>query len=200
MHRVMRNVLLAFASLAALSSVASAAPFEIDDGSSAPRGPASQYVQGGVAAGLDDGLSAVGGTVEVGTRVSSFVWLHASFMMGTAHELLASDGSGSVAEGRVGADLKNCTDNGVLCAFAGADVGIVHSEFHSMSLPWGCSYDEGGCMPDSFDGSHTGMIGVGRFGLDIGGKHLRWIPGIEAAVGHGGLNSANVTQSIAYRF
>jgi hypothetical protein len=198
MPTVMRHFLLACASVVSFCSIASADPLAVAATTTQEPEPTT-YVQGGLLAGGNDGLFTAGGSVEVGKRVSPFAWVHASFMMGSAGELFAT-GSGSVMQARVGADLMTCSDNGALCAFAGADLGLQAAQYHGTSDPWFCDSDAGDCMGDPIDKSDGGAIGVGRVGLDIGGKHLRWRPGIEASVAADGLNGVNVTQSIAYRF
>jgi hypothetical protein len=198
MHRVMRNVSFAFASLASLvaaTAVAHADPLAVA-ATASPDAVPSSYVQGGVMAGANDGLLTDGASAEVGKRVQPYVWVHASMTMGSADELFAS-GTGSILQARAGADLMGCNANGVLCAFAGADVGFQHTEFSGMSVPLFCDGED--CQGDAVYDHHAGMIGVGRVGLDIGGKHLRWRPGVEGSVSGTGVG-VNVTQSVAYRF
>lgn len=194
----MRNVVLAFGSLVALSSIASADPLSVAATTHEDVAPTT-YVQGGLNVGGNDGLVTAGASVEMGKRVAPIVWLHASFMMGSADELFAS-GTGSIMQARVGADLMTCSDNGALCAFAGADVGMQHAQFSGVSDPWFCDGDANDCMGDPVAQDRTRAIGVARVGLDIGGKHLRWRPGIEATVAGDGVNGLDLTQSIAYRF
>lgn len=197
MHLVMRNVLLACASVASLCSVASADPLAVAATTSDEPAP-STYVQVGVMAGGNDGLATAAGNTEIGKRVASILWVHASFTMGAAAELFAS-GSGTIVQARAGGDLMPCSDNGKLCVFAGADVGMQSTQYSGMETPWFCGGDYS-CEPQSVEQSRTRMIGVGRVGLDLGGPHLRWRPGIEAAVGGDGINGVNLTQSLAYRF
>ncbi|HSN27923.1 MAG TPA: hypothetical protein VLT45_16655 [Kofleriaceae bacterium] len=198
MRQVMRNVLLAFASLAAVSSVASAEPLSVAATTDDAATPAT-YVQGGVTAGGNDGLLTAGASAEVGRRVAPFAWVHASLMMGAANEIFAH-GSGSIVQARGGVDLMTCSGNGVLCAFAGADIGLQASQYHGSEDPWFCDSDAGDCMSTPVDDSHAGVIGVGRVGLDIGGTHVRWRPGIEASMSTDGHAGLSLTQSLAYRF
>ena len=194
----MRTVVFACASIAAFCSIASADPLSVA-ATTTPDSTPTTYVQGGVLAGGNDGLFTAGASVEVGKRVAPFAWAHASFMMGSAGELFAT-GTGSVMQARIGVDLMTCSDNGALCAYAGADIGLQAAQYHGTSDPWFCDGDANDCMGDPIDKSDGGAIGVGRVGLDIGGKHIRWRPGIEASVAAAGLNGVNLTQSIAYRF
>jgi len=193
----MRNVLVAFASLAALSSVASADPLSVAATGTEDATPTA-YVQGGLMAGGNDGNFTAGGSVEVGKQVGSIAWVHASVVLASASQLFAT-GSGSITQGRIGGDLMSCNDNGALCAFVGADVGVQTVNYDGMSEPWFCDSDSG-CEGDAISEHSTALLGVGRVGLDIGGKHVRWRPGVEASATSDGGAGFNLTQSIAYRF
>ncbi|MBV8757555.1 MAG: hypothetical protein JO257_09780 [Deltaproteobacteria bacterium] len=194
----MRNVLLAFAAVTAASSIASADPLSVAATTDSAAEPTT-YVQGGLMAGGNDGYLTAGASAEVGKRVAPFAWVHASLTMGAADELFAH-GTGSIMQARAGADLMTCNGSGVLCAFAGADLGIQQTQYSGMSEPWFCDSSEGDCSGNAIDESRNRVIGVGRLGLDIGGTHLRWRPGIEASVAGNGVNGVNLTQSLAYRF
>ncbi len=180
MHQVMRHVLLACASTVAFCSIASADPLAVAATTADEPAPTT-YVQGGVLAGVTGEQTVAGASTEVGTRVASVMWIHASFALGSAREILGST-SGSMTQLRMGADLMTCNENGGMCAFAGADLGVQHTQIMESS------------------DSHTHALGVGRVGLDIGGTHLRWRPGIEASLTSNGADGVTLTQSLAYRF
>lgn len=194
----MRNFLACFASLVAASAVAHADPIAVTESAESSTAP-STYVQGGVMAGGNEGYFTAGASAEAGKRVAPSVWLHGSFTEGAAGELFAT-GNGTIMQARVGADAMPCSASGVLCAFVGADVGYQHTQFSGTSDPWFCDGDANDCMGNPIDESRSRAIGVARAGLDIGGTHLRWRPGIEAAFSGDGVNGVNLTQSIAYRF
>ena len=191
----MKSSIIAFASLVALGSVAHADD-SITASADAPDARGT-YVSAGANAGIVDTYLALGGQVELGRLVGdSPVSLHASFATGAADELF-STGSGQFQQVRAGADLRGCNANGMLCVFLGTDVGFEHVQWTG---------DEGTWLVDAGNDTMTvtkedsRVIGVGRVGLDVGGKHLRWRPGIEAVVDGTGVNNAEITQSIAYRF
>ena len=193
----MRTVVLACASIAAFCSIASADPLSVAATTTEDPAPTT-YVQGGLMAGGNDGNFTAGGSVEVGKQVSSLAWVHGSFLLGSASQIFAT-GSGSIMQGRIGGDLMSCNDNGALCAFVGADVGVQAVNYEGMSDPWFCDSDTG-CEGDPISQHSTALLGVGRVGLDLGGKHLRWRPGVEASATSDGGAGFNLTQSIAYRF
>ena len=196
----MRNLLIAFASLAVLGSVAHAddSITEGFDAAAARDTAAHTYVSTGANAGLVNQFIALGGQLEVGRQLAnSPVSLHAAFATGEADELF-STGNGQFQQVRVGADLRGCNSNGVLCAFLGTDVGFQHTRWVGDEGTW--LVDEGGGDTMTVTKDSSRMIGVGRIGLDIGGKHLRWRPGIEAVLDGSGINNGEITQSIAYRW
>jgi hypothetical protein len=190
-------MLLAFASIAALGSVAHA-----DDSITATATPAADadaghtYVSVGANTGFVAQYLVLGGQVEVGHQLAhSPVSLHAVVATGEADELLSS-GNGLFEQLRAGADVRGCI-NGALCAFAGTDVGYQHVRWTGDEGTW--LLDEGSnTMTVTKDDSR--LVGIGRVGLDIGGSHLRWRPGIEVALDRDGINNAEITQSIAYRW
>ena len=71
MHRAMRTVVFACASIAAFCSIASADPLSVA-ATTTPDSTPTTYVQGGVLAGGNDGLFTAGASVEVGKRVAPF--------------------------------------------------------------------------------------------------------------------------------
>jgi hypothetical protein len=194
----MRNVLFAFASLAAVSSIASADPLSVTGTTTSSDAAPTTYVQGGLMAGGNDHKLTAGGNVEIGKQVASIAWVHASFVLGSASELFAT-GSGSIIQGRVGGDLMTCSETGGLCAFVGADVGMQDVNYEGMSQPWFCGEDSD-CSPNPISQHSAALLGVARVGLDLGGQHFRWRPGIEVSGTTDGGAGVNLTQSIAYRF
>ena len=130
------------------------------------------------------------------TLVAPHVWVHGSLTEGLAGELFAT-GNGSILQVRAGADAMGCLGGGVLCAYVGADAGYQHTHYAGMPDPGFCAGD---CSGNPIDESRDRMIGVGRVGLDNGGTHGRWRPGIEASFASDGLDGVNITQSVAYRF
>ena len=198
MHAVMRNVLFACASLAAFCSIASADPLSVAATTGDAPAPTT-YLQGGLMAGGNDGYFTAGGSAELGKQVASILWVHAGVALGAADQLFAT-GNGSIMQARLGADLMGCNDNGALCAFVGADLGVQTVNYVGRSDPWFCDGDYSDCMGNPIDDHKTGALGVGRVGLDIGSKHLRWRPGIEASATTDGGVGVNLTQSLAYRF
>ncbi len=190
----MRHFLIGLATLLAATSVGDAQPALV-----APQPPAdarpSSYVTGGFEAGANDGYLDAGGLVEAGTRVNDHVWLHGIVTRGGTEKLFSS-GSGWFGQARFGADVVSCHAGGVMCAFVGADLGVQHVQYDGTE---GSLFDNGGdSMPVSYN--RTRMIGVGRVGLDVGGTHVRWRPGLEIAMASTGGNGFNLIQSLAYRF
>jgi hypothetical protein len=192
----MRNVLIGLASLLAATTVVHADPLAVSSHPTDTAAPTT-YVQGGAMIGGNDGYVTIGGSGELGKLVAPHLWIHGSLTEGLAGQLFAT-GNGSILQVRAGADAMGCLGSGVLCAYVGADAGYQHTTYAGMTDPLFCG--DNGCDREPIDESHDRMIGVGRVGLDIGGKNLRWRPGFEAAVSGDGVNGVNITQSIAYRF
>jgi hypothetical protein len=195
----MRTSLLALASVLALGSVAHADD-SITASADAPASAATTYVAVGANAGVVDQYLALGGQIEVGRQLPhSPVSLHAAFATGEADELF-STGSGAFQQVRLGADLRGCTASGVLCAFLGTDLGYQHTHWEGEEGSFFAIDDTGSSDTMSVVKDDSRVVGFGRVGLDLGGKHLRWRPGIEVAVDGTGVNNAEITQSVAFRF
>lgn len=192
----MKTLLIA-SLVAATATAAHADPLSVSKTATDASAP-STYVQGGAMIGGNDGYVTVGGSAELGARVTPFLWLHGSVTGGLADAGLFTVGSGSMLQVRAGADVMSCGHSGVVCAYVGADAGFQHTQFSGYQTSLWSGDTSSGNM--SIDDSTSRMIGVARVGLDIGGTHLRWRPGLEVAVAGDGVNGANITQSIAYRF
>jgi len=195
----MRNVLFGLASLLAATSVAHADPLAVAAHASDSAAPTT-YVQGGLMLGGAEHYSTGAFSAEVGKRLVPHLWVHGSVADGFA-DLPGATGSGSIRQVRAGADAMTCTGSGVYCAYLGGDAGYQRTQFSGY---WNKFWPDTGVdytMPvNKRVGGREGMIGVARAGLDIGGKHVRWRPGIEASFAGDGLDGVNITQSLAYRF
>jgi hypothetical protein len=174
------------ASLIATVSVASADPLAAEARSSS-EAPADVYVAGGVMLGSAGGHDAGGFSVDFGRRIWSTLWFHAGgTFAGTSDGLFG--GTGTYTEAHGGLEVSSCHPGDRVCLFAGADVGYEESKFSDADWFGG----------DTMTTENAGVIGLARFGLDVGGKHVRWRPGFQAAFGSG--QSAAITQSLAVRF
>jgi hypothetical protein len=188
----MRHFLFGLATLVATTVAASAQPALTAVPSEASP---SAYVRGGFEGGANDGYFTAGGMLEVGARVAPNLWIHGTAAKGGAAELFGK-GSGSYLQAHAGVDVLRCNGRGTACGYAGADLGLQHVQWTGV---------EGALFEDPADETtvsydRTKMIGVGRIGVDIGGKHVRWRPGVEVSVSNTGLNGINLIQSIACRF
>jgi hypothetical protein len=196
MPEAMRSFLVAFASLVAATSVASAEP-ALTAVQPTPEAPSSLYVAGGAEAGGNDQYLTAGGLVEVGVRVGHGIWIHGTAADGSADRMFASVSSGEYLQLRAGADLMRCAEHGKRCMFLGADFGVQHTQWTGVDDGFSDSQDD---MPSTFN--RTKLIAVGRFGADIGNSYsrLRWRPGVEVSMSNGGFNGLNFIQSVALRF
>lgn len=102
---------------------------------------------------VDDGIG-----VEAGRQLSnSPLYLHGAVAAGHSRQDLFDARTGQFAEARVGVELDQCTSGHRVCAFEGADVGLLHEAYRddTMSM-W----------------SDTPML-LARGGVEVGGKVTR---------------------------
>jgi hypothetical protein len=174
----MLNKLVILATLAATSSLAAA---DVND-----------YVGTGLMAGADLGVDGQL-NVEGGHRIDGGKWLHLVAASGWAGD---DQGGGAIHQARAGIEGRSCTaPRGILCAFAGADLGYQSYTWHA---------DAYHMSPDE---PHHDAIGVLRVGGDIGGQHVRVKTGLETyTVLAGSTNHAaalmgiNLTLGLAYQW
>jgi hypothetical protein len=191
----MRCFGLALVSLVAATTAAHADPIGAPTEAGTQSTNAS-YIDGGFEGGANDGYLTLGFRVELGTRVAPGLWVHAILADGGQGKIFAT-GSGTYTQLRAGADLMSCRSSGVLCIFVGADVGVEQTTWTGHDDPW---FSDDSSTPMDTTDDHHRVIGVARFGVDIGGTNLRWRPSIEVTTADDGATSFNGTQSIAYRF
>lgn len=169
------SLAVALALVAAIPALAQAdgAAASVDDGAPAYSDPRSYLQLGGALGSERDGLwDAV--TLDVGIRLSETpLWAHGQLAIGGATDGLfeEAENHGSFRSGRAGLEARAVVPgtNGMLGAYAGIDVG-----YRSLGF---------GLMSSSSAGT---AIAVGRVGLDLGTRHVRLRPGIDAET-RGGL-------------
>ena len=195
---MLKQTLVIASLLIASSAVAHADPSE-------PNYQPTSYVEVGGALGIDAGFLPYGaGSLSVGRRVDeSPVWFHGGVMLGGGSAGNLGDAFGAILcsaedddggcsdssqpnatylfEARAGLELRGCVWNGVACLMAGADVGWVHEGMSS-----GPALDTAVTIP--------------RVGLDLGGDHLRFRPGVELAFGSNDYRNGAVTAAVAYQW
>ena len=147
--------------------------------------PAERTVMGGVAmAGADLGVDAQV-AVEGGYRLGGNVWLHALAASGFAGD---DQGGGAIHQVRGGIEGRTCTESNALCVIAGADLGYQGYTWRSQNM-------------SSPDEPHHDLIGVTHLGGDLGGRHVRVRPGLEALSRlDGRLAGVNLTLGVAYQW
>ena len=124
------------------------------------------YIASGVMLAADQGL--VGAVmIEGGHRLGDGpLWLHVEAERGAAGGVDEPTYRGNYAAGRAGVEARSCVLDGVLCGMAGLDLGVRHVDYMA-------EYDQA---------NDTGAIVVPRIGLDVGSKHLRLRPGLDAII------------------
>ena len=160
--------LLALACLLATTSIAAAQPSLTAPASAPAPAPDQTQTQGYVAAGATYGFVHgiyMAGTLEGGRRIhDSSWWFHTELIGGNEYGIdePTYDHSG-IQEARVGIETRGCALP-VACIVVGADLAVVHEHY----------------MAEYDSANGTTVLPVGHLALDIGGKHVRLRPGIEA--------------------
>lgn len=144
------------------------------------------YAAAGVAIGGAAGRTMLGGSAELGMRVSDHLIIHADVLAGDDSELFGPRGTYIAVTG--GIDATTCPKVERVCAYAGFGAGYAQST--SSDSDW----FTGGTSSMNEHGA-TGML---RAGMDLGGKHVRWRPGF--AVSLFGPAGGAFTNSISFRF
>ena len=143
----------------------------------------SKYLSGGALLGADHAIVAAV-SVDGGYQLSGSLWLHGMIAKGTAGGIDEPNYKGGYDTGRLGLEERGCVVDAV-CAFAGLDVGYRHVDYMA-----------------EYDNTNTsGVVVVPRLGLDVGGSHLRFRPGIEGVL-DGSQNNIGIdlTAAVAYRW
>ena len=150
--------LLTVASLVATTGVARAEP--------------TQYLQVDAMIGGSspvDGPNLLG-AVEGGYRLTSQLWAHGEIAGGPAGD---DQGSGTNTQLRGGIEARSCTESNGACVLFGLDLGGFRGTWASQ---------------DATSTEHVvALMAVPRFGVDLGGSHLRGRAAIEldeAIAGH----------------
>ena len=175
---------LIIAALLAAPALASADPLAVH-ATPAPDAPRT-YFAPGIALGSSGNHTMAGATFEIGERISDHLVLHVEGLGGGNVTL---DGNGYLGAVTGGVDATTCNKLEKVCAYAGFSAGFAAGKFTESD--W---FDPGSGMATSTQGA-TGVL---RAGLDIGSKHVRWRPGIEAALF--GPSQGAITNSIAFAF
>ena len=191
----MRHFLFGLASLVAATSVASAEPLSVGATTTpeATQAP-STYLATGVTLGGVGAHTAAGFSADIGEHLYRSLWLHVGAATADDGQLLA--GSGHYTQVHAGLEVSSCQRGDRVCGYVGGDVGYAQSQYTAASS--GGEFAGLSLGPTEMSESQSGAIGVLRAGLDIGGEHLRWRPGVEAVIA--GPSEAAVTQSLVYRF
>ena len=178
----MRTLLIA--ALLAAPALASADPLALHAATAqdAPR----TYFAPGIAIGAEGGHTMLGVMFEIGERITDHLVLHVEGLGGGAVTL---DGNGYLGAATGGIDATSCSKREKVCAYGGFSAGYAASKFTESD--W---FDPGSGMSTSSQGAS----GVLRAGLDIGSKHVRWRPGIEASLF--GASQGALTNSLAFAF
>jgi hypothetical protein len=192
----MRTLGLSLLTLVSMSAVAAAQP-ALTSSTPAPASAApSTYLQlDGMAGTVGEDLSAsaaIAGGVELG---DSPLWVHGELLHGDTSGFLI-DRNGTIDQARLGLEARSCGVRGIVCVMAGVDAAVEHSRVTGSGVNL---FEVGPSDPVMTTEATTGL-GIARIGLDIGGKHLRYRPGIEVAFDAHGEQAASVVQSVAWRF
>lgn len=135
-------------------------------------GLASSDLYFGYVAKLDGGLA-----------LRPWLFLHGGLLTSEHRDRMLDP---TILDATIGLEARPCTADGVFCAMVGVDVGV-----RAASMPPATS------MQVSHD---TSLIGVGRVGLDIGGRHLRVRPEVATTLSSGHAREAQATLSLAYQW
>jgi hypothetical protein len=154
----------------------------------------------------------VGGGYRLDSRPLYPLYLHAQLATGMFSDLseaIGGSGGGNVGfyhgqgrylQARAGVESLRCTTRGMICAVAGADLGVLRTGMTS------------GPFTDTPSARYTQEQVIPRVGLDVGGERLRLRTTVELAVGATQRESMSTTTSdlgaqavtvgaaVAYRF
>jgi hypothetical protein len=146
------------------------------------------YIASGVALGSAGSHGILGASFEVGERVTDHLIVHAEGLGGGTVTFFG--GSGDMIATTGGIDATSCNKLEKVCAYAGLAAGYGSSK-----------YTESDNFFDAAPGMTTssqGAIGLIRVGFDIGNRHIRWRPSLEASLF--GPSEVALTNSVALAF
>lgn len=184
----MRNILV-ITTLLATASLAHADPLSARASTEAAP---STYLATGVTLGGVGSHTGAGVSADVSEHVWKALWVHVGGTMVDDSQFLVATGSYRAAY--AGVELSSCQVGDRICAYVGGDVGYADSQYSGSSSTNDWGIQSGSSMTEN----SSGAIGVLRGGFDIGGRHLRWRPGVQATIA--GPSAAAITQSVAFRF
>ncbi len=180
----MRNVLIAFATLAATTTIAAAQP-ALTAAAPAPAATANDsYVGLSMTAGADDVGIYGGWVVDGGRRISDHTWAHVGLTLGGMAGVDEPVYASHFSRAQAGLETRRCVLDGAACAVLGADV----------------AYRDEQLMAEYDQGARRGLAGIARAGLDTGSKHFRFRPSLEGLVDSKGLGGVGVTAGLAYQW
>ena len=151
-----------------------------------PSEPSSaDYLQVGVVAGTvvahstDTARWFAGGVTVTRAHGSGHAWFRGTITVAGLTDLNAS--TGTLIEGRAGAQISGCVRNGTVCGLASLDLGLRHGQVNA-------TYDH----LDS-----TTPVVIPQIALDIGTGELRLRPALELAFGQD-LSGGSLSLGAAY--
>ncbi len=153
------------------------------------------YLGVGALVGGVDNMLLHGFALEVGTQLTTHVWLHGLGIVGSTTEwydnMWPEGGNSELVEMRVGVEARHCTTG---CVYAGADVGFEHASFEATTNGlFGGPLTGADAAMNSFD--VTGAVVVPRAGLELGHR-VKFRPAIEVPVTTSGVVGFNATATI----
>jgi hypothetical protein len=145
----------------------------------------SAYLEGGAELGFAQGAIVFGETVEGGVQLDHGpLWAHAMVVTGSAGGV-DEISSGSILQLRAGVEARSCVENRIACFVGGVDAAYSHTQY----------------MGDNGDSDRAiGDLIIPRVGLDVGGNHLRFRPGIELGFDSKGIDQGAVSAAVAYQW
>jgi hypothetical protein len=164
------------ASTAAVRAQPGLEPRTIDDGG-------TLYLEPGIEAG--DTRIGLFGALELdgGYHLSSTpFWLHGRLAHGAMRIIEETTMTSDFTEARLGLEARGCELDGIACLIGGVDFGLRHELL----------------VTNHTNQVANNAVAIARVGFDLGSRHLRLRPSLEAAVQPGHWNSLGFTAGIAY--
>jgi len=168
-------------SILATTAVAAAQP-ALTAPAAAPSARTDAYLEPGAALGGD--RTGIYGALQLdgGLRLDGPLWIHGRFAHGGMGEIEETTMSSDFTEARVGAEARGCALEGIACLVGGIDAAYRHERV---------------ITDDTHRNADTADL-IARVGLDVGTRHFRLRPSIEAAFDRSGWSGLGMTGGIAY--